>query len=136
MLTSKPDALRELTERFLALFTEHTGEPFPEDPREQLRGAVEAVFQFVEQRRAIAYRRFEGIPDELGTAVTVQQMVFGNRGADSGSGVAFTRDPTTGAPEPEGDFLLNAQGEDVVAGSATPRTWPTSPAVCPRPMPS
>ena len=71
----------------------------------------------MEQRpRAIAYRRLDGIPDELGTAVTVQRMVFGNRGADSGSGVAFTRDPTTGAPEPEGDFLLNAQGEDVVAG--------------------
>jgi pyruvate,orthophosphate dikinase len=112
----EPDALRELTERFLALFTEHTGEPFPEDPREQLRGAVEAVFRSWNNDRAIAYRRFEGIPDELGTAVTVQRMVFGNRGADSGSGVAFTRDPTTGAPEPEGDFLLNAQGEDVVAG--------------------
>ena len=112
----EPDALRELTERFLALFTEHTGEPFPEDPREQLRGAVEAVFRSWNNDRAIAYRRFEGIPDELGTAVTVQRMVFGNRGSDSGSGVAFTRDPTTGAPAPEGDFLLNAQGEDVVAG--------------------
>ena len=110
------DALRDLTERFLALFTEHTGEPFPQDPREQLRGAVEAVFRSWNNDRAIAYRRFEGIPDELGTAVTVQRMVFGNRGSDSGSGVAFTRDPTTGAPEPEGDFLLNAQGEDVVAG--------------------
>jgi pyruvate,orthophosphate dikinase len=112
----EPDALRELTERFLALFTEHTGEPFPEDPREQLRGAVEAVFRSWNNDRAIAYRRLEGIPDELGTAVTVQRMVFGNRGSDSGSGVAFTRDPTTGAPAPEGDFLLNAQGEDVVAG--------------------
>ncbi len=112
----EPDALRELVERFLALFTEHTGGPFPEDPREQLRGAVEAVFRSWNNDRAIAYRRFEGIPDELGTAVTVQRMVFGNRGSDSGSGVAFTRDPTTGAPAPEGDFLLNAQGEDVVAG--------------------
>jgi pyruvate, orthophosphate dikinase len=110
------DALRALAERFLALFSEHTGEPFPEDPREQLRGAVEAVFRSWNNERAIAYRRLEGIPDELGTAVTVQRMVFGNRGSDSGSGVAFTRDPTTGAPEPEGDFLLNAQGEDVVAG--------------------
>ena len=89
---------------------------FPEDPREQLRGAVEAVFSSWNNDRAIAYRRLEGIPDELGTAVTVQRMVFGNRGSDSGSGVAFTRDPTTGAPAPEGDFLLNAQGEDVVAG--------------------
>ena len=110
------DTLRQLTERFLALFTEHTGEQFPADPREQLRGAVEAVFRSWNNDRAIAYRRFEGIPDELGTAVTVQRMVFGNRGSDSGSGVAFTRDPTTGASEPEGDFLLNAQGEDVVAG--------------------
>ena len=110
------EALRELTERFLALFTEHTGEPFPADPREQLRGAVDAVFDSWNNDRAIAYRRLEGIPDELGTAVTVQRMVFGNRGSDSGSGVAFTRDPTTGASEPEGDFLLNAQGEDVVAG--------------------
>ncbi len=109
-------SLRALTERFLALFTDHTGERFPEDPREQLRGAVEAVFRSWNNERAIAYRRLEGIPDDLGTAVTVQRMVFGNRGSDSGSGVAFTRDPTTGAPEPEGDFLLNAQGEDVVAG--------------------
>ena len=110
------DALRALAERFLALYVEHTGELFPEDPRQQLRGAVEAVFSSWNNDRAIAYRRLEGIPDELGTAVTVQRMVFGNRGSDSGSGVAFTRDPTTGAPEPEGDFLLNAQGEDVVAG--------------------
>jgi pyruvate, orthophosphate dikinase len=109
-------ALRALTERFLALFTEHTGVPFPNDPREQLRGAVEAVFSSWNNDRAIAYRRLEGIPDDLGTAVTVQRMVFGNRGSDSGSGVAFTRDPTTGAPEPSGDFLLNAQGEDVVSG--------------------
>jgi pyruvate, orthophosphate dikinase len=110
------DALRKLTERFLDLFSEHTGESFPGDPQDQLRGAVEAVFRSWNNDRAIAYRRFEGIPDELGTAVTVQRMVFGNRGSESGSGVAFTRDPTTGAPEPEGDFLLNAQGEDVVAG--------------------
>jgi len=110
-------ALRTLTAQFLDLFTQHTGEQFPTDPRGQLRQAVGAVFRSWNNDRAVTYRRLNGIPDELGTAVTVQRMVYGNRGgADSGSGVAFTRDPTTGAPEPEGDFLLNAQGEDVVAG--------------------
>jgi len=110
-------ALRTLTDRFLGLYAEHTGESFPEAPREQLRQAVGAVFQSWNNDRAVTYRRLNGIPDELGTAVTVQRMVFGNRGgADSGSGVAFSRDPTTGEPEPEGDFLMNAQGEDVVAG--------------------
>ena len=110
-------ALRTLTDRFLGLYAEHTGESFPEAPREQLRQAVGAVFQSWNNDRAVTYRRLNGIPDELGTAVTVQRMVFGNRGgADSGSGVAFSRDPTTGKPEPEGDFLMNAQGEDVVAG--------------------
>ncbi len=109
-------AFRTLTGRFLEIFSEHTGEPFPEDPREQLRQSVLAVFDSWNNDRARSYRRLNGIPDDLGTAVTVQRMVFGNRGDDSGSGVAFTRDPTTGAPQPEGDFLLNAQGEDVVAG--------------------
>jgi len=110
------DALSELADRFKALFAEHTGEDFPQDPHEQLREAVLAVFRSWNNDRAISYRRFNGIPDDLGTAVTVQRMVFGNRGDQSGSGVAFTRDPTSGAPKPEGDFLLNAQGEDVVAG--------------------
>ncbi len=110
------DAFRTLTGRFLEIFSEHTGDPFPEDPREQLRQSVLAVFDSWNNDRARSYRRLNGIPDDLGTAVTVQRMVFGNRGEGSGSGVAFTRDPTTGAPEPEGDFLLNAQGEDVVAG--------------------
>jgi pyruvate, orthophosphate dikinase len=110
------EALRKLTARFLELYTRHTGEEFPSDPRDQLGQAVGAVFSSWNNDRAVTYRRLNGIPDELGTAVTVQRMVFGNRGADSGSGVAFSRDPTTGAPEPEGDFLLNAQGEDVVAG--------------------
>jgi pyruvate,orthophosphate dikinase len=109
-------ALRGLTESFLQLFSKHTGEDFPDDPREQLEQAVGAVFRSWNNDRAITYRRLNGIADELGTAVTVQRMVFGNRGGDSGSGVAFSRDPTTGAPEPEGDFLLSAQGEDVVAG--------------------
>ena len=126
------EALRLLTDRFLALFTEHTGEMFPEDPRDQLGQAVGAVFRSWNNDRAVTYRRLNGIPDELGTAVTVQRMVFGNHGTDSGSGVAFSRDPTTGAPEPEGDFLLSAQGEDVVAGCATPRTSPTWRGGCPR----
>ncbi len=110
------EALRGLTARFLDLFGEHTGEDFPDGPRDQLGQAVGAVFKSWNNDRAVTYRQLNGIPDELGTAVTVQRMVFGNRGAHSGSGVAFTRDPTTGAPEPEGDFLLSAQGEDVVAG--------------------
>jgi pyruvate,orthophosphate dikinase len=108
-------ALRELTRRFQALYD------FPADPREQLRQAVEAVFDSWMGERAVAYRRINGIPDDWGTAVNVQQMVFGNRGPASGSGVAFTRDEVTGAPEPSGDFLIDAQGEDVVSGVRTPR---------------
>ena len=110
------DALRELTDRFKALFRERTGEDFPQDPQEQLRQAIRAVFDSWTGERAIHYRRINRIPDEWGTAVNVQQMVFGNKGEDSGSGVAFSRDEVTGAPEPSGDFLQNAQGEDVVSG--------------------
>ena len=109
------DALRELTRRFLALYD------FPSDPREQLRRAILAVFDSWTGDRAVAYRRINGIPDDWGTAVNVQQMVFGNKGEDSGSGVAFSRDEVTGAPEPSGDFITNAQGEDVVSGVRTPR---------------
>ena len=109
-------ALRALVERFLAIHAEHTGEDFPEDPREQLRRAILAVFDSWNNERAVTYRRLNGIPAEIGTAVTVQRMVFGNLGERSGSGVAFTRDPTTGEPGADGDFLLDAQGEDVVAG--------------------
>ena len=109
------DALRELTRRFRALYD------FPSDPREQLRRAILAVFDSWTGERAIAYRRIKGIPDDWGTAVNVQQMVFGNTGDTSGSGVAFTRDEVTGAPEPSGDFIANAQGEDVVSGVRTPR---------------
>ena len=109
-------ALRALTARFLGLYEEHTGESFPEDPRVQLRQAVLAVFDSWNNERAATYRRLNGISADLGTAVTVQRMVFGNMGEHSGSGVAFTRDPTTGEPRPDGDFLLDAQGEDVVAG--------------------
>ena len=110
------DALKALVTRYLQIFEQHTGESFPEDPHSQLIQAVRAVFDSWDNDRAITYRRLNGIPDSLGTAVTVQRMVFGNMGEQSGSGVAFTRDPTTAEPEPLGDFLLNAQGEDVVAG--------------------
>jgi pyruvate,orthophosphate dikinase len=109
--------LRELTGRFKELFEQETGEPFPEEPREQLRQAIRAVFGSWQGERAVAYRRAEGIPDDWGTAVNVQQMVFGNKGDTSGSGVAFSRDFATGAPGLSGDFLVNAQGEDVVSGN-------------------
>jgi pyruvate,orthophosphate dikinase len=111
-----PAQLRELVERFKEIFAKETGEEFPEDPKQQLRAAVEAVFASWNTPRAVAYRRAEKIPDELGTAVNVQMMVFGNMGEDSGTGVAFTRNPITGEKELYGDFLVNAQGEDVVAG--------------------
>jgi pyruvate, orthophosphate dikinase len=108
-------ALRELTARFRSLYE------LPADPREQLLAAVRAVFDSWRGERAVAYRRINHIPDDWGTAVNVQQMVFGNMGPDSGSGVAFSRDEVTGAPEPSGDFLSDAQGEDVVSGVRTPR---------------
>ncbi|MFN8176234.1 MAG: pyruvate, phosphate dikinase [Solirubrobacteraceae bacterium] len=113
-------ALRELAGRFLAIFREETGEDFPQDPVAQLRAAIRAVFDSWSGERAVSYRRIHGIPDAWGTAVNVQQMVFGNRGETSCSGVAFTRDEISGAPEPSGDFLWNAQGEDVVSGVRTP----------------
>ena len=110
------DDLRALVATFKAVVEEETGSPFPQDPREQLRGAVLAVFNSWNSDRAILYRRREQIPTDLGTAVNVQAMAFGNRGASSGSGVAFTRDPSTGAVGVYGDYLQDAQGEDVVAG--------------------
>jgi pyruvate,orthophosphate dikinase len=109
-------ALQELVATFRAIYEEETGESFPQEPQGQLAGAVRAVFDSWLGDRAVAYRRISRIPDDWGTAVNVQQMVFGNRGETSGSGVAFSRDEVTGAPEPSGDFLLNAQGEDVVSG--------------------
>jgi pyruvate,orthophosphate dikinase len=115
------EALQRLTDRFKHLYEQHTGEAFPQEPREQLAQAIGAVFDSWNGQRAIAYRRLHGIPEEWGTAVNVQQMVFGNKGETSGSGVAFSRDEVTGAPEPSGDFLPNAQGEDVVSGVRTPR---------------
>jgi pyruvate,orthophosphate dikinase len=108
-------ALRELTVRFRALYD------FPQDPREQLERAIRAVFDSWLGERAVAYRHINAIPDDWGTAVNVQQMVYGNKGPTSGSGVAFSRDEVTGAAQPSGDFLTDAQGEDVVSGVRTPR---------------
>jgi pyruvate, orthophosphate dikinase len=110
------DALRGLTERFQEIYREETGDDFPHDPTEQLRLAIRAVFDSWTGDRAVHYRRINRIPDEWGTAVNVQQMVFGNQGDTSGSGVAFSRDEVTGEATPSGDFLVNAQGEDVVSG--------------------
>ncbi len=110
------DDLTALIEEFRGIFRTHTGEEFPQDPKEQLRLAIAAVFESWNGKRAIDYRRQNKISDDLGTAVNVQAMVFGNRGDDSGTGVAFTRDPSTGEKVPYGDYLANAQGEDVVAG--------------------
>ncbi len=115
------DALTELTDTFKGIYAEATGDEFPQDPQEQLRLAIRAVFDSWVGDRAVSYRRLNHIPDDWGTAVNVQQMVFGNKGDTSGSGVAFSRDEVTGAPEPSGDFLPNAQGEDVVSGVRTPR---------------
>ncbi len=110
------DRLRDLVAAYKKIVERHTGAPFPQDPADQLRGAVEAVFRSWNGPRAIAYRNHERIPHDLGTAVNVQAMVFGNRDDQSGTGVGFTRDPATGAQGEYGDFLVNAQGEDVVAG--------------------
>jgi pyruvate,orthophosphate dikinase len=110
------DDLRALVDVFKAAVHEHTGREFPQNPREQMDLAIQAVFGSWNSERAILYRRQERIPSDLGTAVTVCSMVFGNLGMDSGTGVAFTRDPATGQPGVYGDYLQNAQGEDVVAG--------------------
>jgi len=113
------DALKELVATFKTIVAANAGMEFPQDPEDQLRLAIEAVFQSWNGERAKIYRRMEKIPDDLGTAVNVQSMVFGNKGEDSGTGVVFTRDPATGENVPYGDFLANAQGEDVVAGIRT-----------------
>lgn len=116
------DDLEELVASYKAIFQEHLGEEFPQEPQMQLDGAIRAVFGSWENRRANDYRRLHGIPHDLGTAVNVQRMVFGNTGDQSATGVAFTRDNVTGeGGHPFGDFLVNAQGEDVVAGIRTPR---------------
>jgi len=114
--------LTSLVEIFKDIYREHRGEAFPQDPRAQLDAAIRAVFESWDNRRARDYRRLNRIDHDLGTAVNVQQMVFGNTGPNSGTGVAFTRNNVTGEKgEPFGDFLINAQGEDVVAGIRTPR---------------
>ncbi|HXW70874.1 MAG TPA: pyruvate, phosphate dikinase [Methylocella sp.] len=107
---------------YKASFMKYQHQPFPQDPHEQLWGAIGAVFESWSNPRAAAYRRLHGIADNLGTAVTIQAMVFGNMGETSATGVAFTRNPSTGAKELFGEFLLNAQGEDVVAGLRTPHS--------------
>ncbi len=114
------DDLRKLIEIYKVRIKEVLGKPFPEDPMEQLWGAITAVFLSWNGKRAISYRRIENIPDEWGTAVNVQAMVFGNMGDSSGTGVAFTRNPATGDNHFYGEWLSNAQGEDVVAGIRTP----------------
>ncbi|MGH6736411.1 MAG: pyruvate, phosphate dikinase [Methyloceanibacter sp.] len=111
----------EIVTRYKALVETELGNPFPQDLHEQLWGAIAAVFGSWQNARAIAYRRLHDIPDDWGTAVTIQAMVFGNRGDNSATGVVFTRNPSTGANELYGEFLLNAQGEDVVAGLRTPQ---------------
>ncbi len=110
------DELRDLTARFEEVVRSETGDDFPQDPREQMEKATEAVFRSWNGARAVAYRRQNKISDDLGTAVNIVAMVFGNRGDDSGTGVAFTRNPASGERQPYGDYLPNAQGEDVVAG--------------------
>jgi pyruvate, orthophosphate dikinase len=112
--------LTSLTGQYKSIFVQETEREFPHDAREQLTRAVRAVFDSWDSPRAQVYRRTYGIPDDLGTAVNVVQMVFGNKGDESGTGVAFTRDPSTGEPGLYGEFLANAQGEDVVAGIRTP----------------
>src|SRR2546421_837143 len=117
--------LVELLDTYRRIYRDETGRDFPQDPREQLTRAVRAVFDSWETPRAQVYRRAHAIPDDLGTAVNVVQMVFGNKGDDSGTGVCFTRDPSTGEPGLYGEFLANAQGEDVVAGIRTPQPLET-----------
>ncbi len=116
------DDLKELVKRFKEVYSKNmNGEEFPQDPKEQLMGAVKAVFRSWDNPRAIVYRRMNDIPGDWGTAVNIQAMVFGNKGETSGTGVAFTRNPSTGEKGIFGEYLINAQGEDVVAGVRTPQ---------------
>jgi pyruvate,orthophosphate dikinase len=114
------EALRDVVEEFKELIRRESGKPFPEDPMDQLWGAIAAVCESWNTRRAIDYRKLHDIPDTMGTAVNIVAMVFGNMGEDSGTGVVFTRDPSTGERALYGEYLLNAQGEDVVSGMRTP----------------
>ena len=115
--------LKELVARYKRLVEADLGRPFPQNPAEQLWGAIGAVFGSWNNRRAVTYRRLHGIPDDWGTAVSVQAMVFGNMGDDCATGVAFTRNPSTGENAFYGEYLVNAQGEDVVAGIRTPQSF-------------
>ncbi len=115
------NALNKVINKYKELYKKVTGEDFPQDPKEQLRRAINAVFESWNNKRAITYRKLNNIPEDWGTAVNVQMMVFGNMGFDSGTGVGFTRNPSTGEKEYYGEYLLNAQGEDVVAGIRTPK---------------
>ena len=119
--------MQEMVKRFKVLYKELAGVEFPTDPKVQLMAAVRAVFGSWMNERAIAYRRMNDIPSSWGTAVNVQMMVFGNMGNDCGTGVAFSRDPATGENKLYGEFLMNAQGEDVVAGIRTPQTIRSAP---------
>ena len=114
------DEFKALVREYKDLITSETGKPFPENPVDQLWGAIAAVFESWNTRRAIDYRKLHDIPDSMGTAVNIVAMVFGNMGEDCGTGVAFTRDPSTGENRLYGEFLMNAQGEDVVSGTRTP----------------
>lgn len=116
----KGDVLKSIINDYKALIKKGSGQSFPQDPREQLRLAIDAVFKSWNNKRAITYRRLNHIPDDIGTAVNVQTMAFGNSGENSGTGVGFTRNPSTGEKEHYGEYLINAQGEDVVAGIRTP----------------
>ncbi len=114
------EGLKLLVDRYKKLIKKETGKDFPQEPKAQLKMAIDAVFNSWNTKRAVTYRRINRISDDLGTAVNVQEMVFGNMGEDSGTGVGFTRNPSTGEKEYYGEYLLNAQGEDVVAGIRTP----------------
>ena len=119
------DDLKKIVEEFKGIYKEEIGEDFPQDPRKQLMLSIEAVFRSWNNPRAIVYRKLNDIDNNLGTAVNIQSMVFGNMGEDSGTGVAFTRNPSTGENKLFGEYLINAQGEDVVAGIRTPQSIDT-----------
>lgn len=125
------DHLKSIVEEYKAIYRKEVGEDFPQEPKKQLMLAVEAVFRSWNNPRAIVYRRLNDIPNDLGTAVNIQSMVFGNMGDTSGTGVAFTRDPGTGENKLLGEYLINAQGEDVVAGIRTPEPIATLEKVMP-----
>ena len=126
------DDLKEVIDRYKSEYLKLAGEEFPQDPKTQLLEAVKAVFRSWNNDRAITYRRLNNIPSSWGTAVNVQEMVYGNRGETSGTGVAFTRNPATGEKKLYGEYLMNAQGEDVVAGIRTPKTIDTLKEVMPK----